>query len=90
MHIMQERSEILRRIGREKQEDFLKRWVGCDLEVLFESRQEENWVGHTGNYLEVLVTDALNLTNERRCVHIEEVDGLCLRGKIIQTNEPCS
>jgi len=88
--VMQERSEILRQIGVVKRREFQDAWIGRKLDALFESRQGDSWVGHTGNYLEVAVDCASALTNERRCVLMESVDNQRLKGKVTEANELCS
>lgn len=85
--VMQRRSEMLRQIGEEKHLAFMHTWIGRDVEVLFESRQDNYWIGHTANYLEVAANSCNNLENKIVRVHINEMDKHHLKGNLISMNE---
>ena len=52
--IIKERSKNMRELGTQKQELFLRRFLGRTLDVLWESPAGENlWRGHTDNYIRV-------------------------------------
>ncbi len=56
--LVRKRSRLMRALGRQKQEAFLRRFLGRTMEVLWESTVSDNgsrglWRGHTGNYIQV-------------------------------------
>lgn len=60
--LIREKSRQMRALGRQKQEVFLRRFLGRTMEVLWESAVSDNesgglgrdlWRGHTGNYIQV-------------------------------------
>ena len=79
---MQARSKVLRAIGYEKRRKFLQQWIGHEMEVLFESQWNGRWIGHTGNYLEVVVSQSTDLGNGIYWVRINDMDTECLIGEI--------
>lgn len=71
---IKERSQALRALSAEKRRRFQSRYVGRDVEVLFEQRDENGlWTGLTDNYLRVGVVSSEPLRNEMRRVRVEEV-----------------
>ncbi len=60
--LIREKSQQMRALGRQKQEAFLRRFLGRTMKVLWESEVSDNgsrglgrnlWRGHTGNYIQV-------------------------------------
>ena len=65
------------------QADYLARYVGKTLPVLFEEEKEGLWRGHAPNYVEVYCNGE-NLHNELRDVAITSVGGGALYGKLVE------
>ena len=79
--IKEKRSSILIKLSDENEIEFLERYVGRELDVLFETKTQENYIeGHTTNYIKVK-TKGNNLENTIKKVKIIERDGLELIGK---------
>lgn len=80
--IKEKRSSILIKLSDENEIEFLERYVGRELDVLFETKTQENYIeGHTTNYIKVK-TKGNNLENTIKKVKIIERDGLELIGKM--------
>ena len=80
--IKEKRSRILIDLSNKNEIEFLERYVGKELEVLFETKTQENYIeGHTTNYIKVK-TKGNNLENTIRKVKIIEREGLELTGKM--------
>ncbi len=70
---IKERSESLRELSAAKRRRFAERFVGSEVEVLFEQKDEAGlWTGLTGNYLRVGVASAEPLRNQVRRVKLVE------------------
>jgi threonylcarbamoyladenosine tRNA methylthiotransferase MtaB len=70
---IKERSERLRDLSFRKRRAFAERFVGREVEVLFEQKDENGlWTGFTGNYLRVGVASAEPLRNRLRRVTLRE------------------
>jgi threonylcarbamoyladenosine tRNA methylthiotransferase MtaB len=70
---IKERSHRLRDLSAEKRRAFARRFVGSEVEVLFEQKDESGlWTGLTGNYLRVGVASAEPLRNQLRRVVVRE------------------
>lgn len=84
--VAQARSEALIALGRRLSLDFHRRFVGHDVEVLFESaRRCEGvllWSGLTDNYLHLSVPATLNLTNVLAKVRCLAASASGLRGEL--------
>ncbi len=80
--VMHARSKTLRALGRKKHSAFQQQWLGSTLEVLFESRRDNLWIGHTGNYLEVAAPSDALLENVLARVRVESLEGGRLRGVV--------
>ena len=80
--IKEKRSSILIKLSDENEIEFLERYVGRELDVLFETKTQENYIeGHTTNYIKVK-TKGNNLENTIKKVKIIEREGLELTGKM--------
>lgn len=78
--IKENRSKRLIELSNKNEEEFLEKYIGKDVEVLFE-QEEGNYIkGHTANYLEVLVDCNNAKENELKTIHITQRDGLKLLG----------
>jgi threonylcarbamoyladenosine tRNA methylthiotransferase MtaB len=59
-----ERGRLMRELGCQKQEAFQRRFLGQEMEVLWEARGEDGFYqGHTGNYLRVRAASGRSLRN---------------------------
>ncbi len=68
---VRERSQHMRALGRQKQDAFLRRFVGHTMDVLWESRVRSDddppaWRGHTDNYIAVTAQSPTPLHNRIR------------------------
>ena len=80
--IKEKRSSILIKLSDENEIEFLEKYVGRELDVLFETKTQENYIeGHTTNYIKVK-TKGNNLENTIKKVKIIEREGLELTGKM--------
>jgi threonylcarbamoyladenosine tRNA methylthiotransferase MtaB len=67
--------------------DYLNKFVGKEIEVLFEkSNNEKHQIGHTMNFLPVKVITNENLKNQVLKVKIEKLDNDYLYGKVVSNN----
>ena len=62
--IQEERSKRLIKLSNNNQLNFNEKYIGKELDVLFEEKQGDFWVGHTKNYVVVKVKDEDNLENK--------------------------
>jgi threonylcarbamoyladenosine tRNA methylthiotransferase MtaB len=70
---IKERSERLRDLSASRRRAFGERFVGREVEVLFEQKDESGlWTGLTGNYLRVGVASSESLRNQLRRVTVSE------------------
>ena len=51
--IKEERSKILLKLSEDNEKEYLKSYVGKEVQVLFEEKDEEFYKGHTANYIMV-------------------------------------
>lgn len=86
---IKERTDLIRRLGREKRQAFLRQFLNKELDVLVEDRRDKKtgeWIGLSRNYIPVL----LNLdrreqwVNQERKVWITGVFEKGLVGKVIE------
>ncbi len=83
--IKNQRSYRLIKLGEELEQKYLSKYIGRELEVLFEGkvkRKKDIYTGHTMNYMKVEVESAEELTNEIKSVTIERVEKDYLIGKL--------
>ena len=66
------RSSMLTKISDELEKNYYKKFIGKELEIIVEEVNDNISVGHTGNYLKVLVYDKL-LPNEIYKIKIESL-----------------
>jgi threonylcarbamoyladenosine tRNA methylthiotransferase MtaB len=71
--IIKERSQRLRELSASKRVEFARRFVGREVDVLFEQQDDNGlWTGLTGNYLRVGVVSSEPIRNRIRKVEIRE------------------
>ena len=76
------RTNVIRKISTQKRSELGARYLGAQVKVLFEEQSEGLWSGHAGNYLEVKVKTAKNLSNQIETVVIKEVCGEWVLGEV--------
>jgi len=85
--VAQERSQRLIQLGDELATTFHQRFVGRDVQVLFESAQQMEganiWSGLTDNYLRVQALSPLDLTNTFATVCCQRADAAGLAGTLL-------
>ena len=79
-NVKEERSKKLIELSDKYEIEYLKTYIGKNLEVLFEENDGEYWKGHTANYLVVKTKSKENLHNKIIPVKICEIDKLELIG----------
>ncbi|SHF48645.1 threonylcarbamoyladenosine tRNA methylthiotransferase MtaB [Desulforamulus putei DSM 12395] len=82
----EDRSKRLIELGNRLAHEFARRQVGKDLEVLVEQPFEKDqslFEGHTDTYLKVVFPGEEHLRGKLVTVHIEDVQGSLLKGRII-------
>ncbi len=68
------RNEVLRAVGKKKKTEFIKRFIGKSLAVLFENTHNDGFVsGLSSNYIRISAEGDASLINQLRCVTITEV-----------------
>ena len=77
------RSAYLRKLSAGRRYEYNERFLGRDLEVLFEDRREGSWPGYTGNYIRVVCESEKDLTNRRAMVRLERISADFVEGRIV-------
>jgi threonylcarbamoyladenosine tRNA methylthiotransferase MtaB len=87
-HVIKERSQALRALSAAKRRAFATRYLGKEVEVLFEQQDESGlWTGLTDNYLRVGVVSSEPLKNEIEAVTIHEVSDELALGTLTASGE---
>ena len=81
-NIKEERSNRLIKLSDELQYDYNKKYIGKEVEVLFEERENEYIKGHTNNFIVVKVKEKQNIENKILKVEITSIEGQELLGKL--------
>ena len=66
--IKEERSKKLLELSDKNQKEYNMEYIGKEVEVLFEEKEEEFYKGHTKNYIEVKCKTNINMQNEIKTV----------------------
>lgn len=82
--IKEERSKKLIELSNKNQNEYNEEFIGKELPVLFEERENEYFKGHTSNYILVKAKTDKNLQNEIIKVKIFGINDLDVEGEIIQ------
>lgn len=77
-----ERARILRGIGTQLRNKYLRRYIGRELSVLFERKKVRN-NGWSTNYCEVSVQDKKDFHNTIRDIYAEALEGETLIGRLL-------
>lgn len=73
--VKREREKRLSQVQAEIRRSILNEMIGKSAEVLFETRENGTWTGHSPNFLEVVCKTDLPLHGEIRTVRLTESDG---------------
>ncbi len=68
--IQEERSNKLIELSNKNQEKYNKQYIGKEVDVLFEEKQGQYWIGHTMNYMVIKVCSEEDLENKIKKVKI--------------------
>ena len=82
-NIKEERSKLLIKLSEENEKSYLKDYIGKEVEVLFEEKDEEFFKGHTANYLLVKAKSDIDISNKVVKVKIEKQENLELIGNVM-------
>jgi len=83
-YVKKERAEQLRDLGKSLKEHFLKNFIGQELIVLFEKKNELGlFEGLSDNYITVRVSSSQLLINQMRRIRINGVSGVIALGEIV-------
>ena len=80
--IKHERANRLLQLSKELNHEFALKQIGKTLKVLFEKRDGEYLIGHSGDYLKVKVKTADNLIGEIVTIKIDKYDEI-LEGRVV-------
>lgn len=81
-NLVEERSRKLIELSEKNMESYNEKYIGQEVEVLFEEKQGEYWVGHTRNYMIVKIKSNDFLENVVKIVKIIENNKEILLGEI--------
>ena len=73
--IQEERSRKLIELSDENQRKYNQKYIGKEVEVLFEEKQGEYWIGHTDNYIVVNFKSDEDLKGKIKKVSVKNVKG---------------
>ena len=79
--VKKERTKIMLELSNKYEEEYYKSFIGKELNVLVEEVFDDYSVGHTSNYIKVIINKKLN-HNEDYLVKIIKVDGLNVYGEL--------
>lgn len=81
--VVRSRSGQLRELGRVRYQEFLRPLAGSTVDVLFEHKKDDDWIGHTDNYVTIKTKFAGDLRNIIVPVRIMDITAGKAIGKII-------
>ena len=81
-NIAEERSKKLIKLSEKNMKMYNEKYIGKEVEVLFEEKQGEYWIGHTRNYMVVKTKADEDLENIIKAVKIEGIQGEELIGML--------
>ena len=74
-NIKEERSKKIIELSKNTEQEYLKKYIGKNVEVLFEEEKDGYWQGHTKNYIMVKVKSDGNLKNQIKICQCVNGDG---------------
>ena len=81
-NIKKERAQKLILLSNKLEEEYNKKFIGKDLEIITEERVNDYIIGHTSNYLKVLIRGDYML-NSIYCVKVTHIEENILYGTVI-------
>ena len=81
--VKEDRAHRAAAIARQMEQNYLNRFVGEEVPVLFEEERDGLWRGYTTRYTEVTVQSDSNLHNHVHTVRLEQVADSTLQGTLI-------
>ncbi len=79
----EERSKILLKLSDENEKEYLNKYIGREVEVLFEDKDNDFYKGHTANYIMIKAKSDTDISNKILAVKTQEISNLELIGKIM-------
>lgn len=79
--IKEERSKKLLNLSDDNEREYLKTYIGKEIEVLFEEKDGDFYKGHTANYIMVKTKTNRDLCNKIEKVRVEDIENLELIAK---------
>ena len=79
----EERSKILLKLSDENEKEYLNKYIGREVEVLFEEKDNDFYKGHTANYIMIKAKSETDISNKILAVKTQEISNLELIGKIM-------
>lgn len=70
-----------------KELEYMYKFIGSNLDVLFETENDNIYIGHTSNYLKVSVKSDKNIIGEIHKVNIKEVNSAMCIGSIVDIDK---
>ena len=84
-NVKKDRVKRLINLSHELWQDYCKKFIGTCQEVIVETKYENDYViGHSSNYLKVLLPCDLSLLRHRVMVKIESMDGECMHATLLK------
>ena len=83
-NIKETRSKELIELSDKNEEYYLKKYIGNNVEVLFEEKDGDYYKGHTSNYIIVKAKSDIDICNKIKNVEIEDIGELYLIGNVIK------
>lgn len=74
--IKEERSKILLKLSDDNEKEYLKSYIGKEVQVLFEEKDGEFYKGHTANYIIVNIKSDEDLCNKIVKVKVKNIEKL--------------
>ena len=79
--VAEERSKKLIELSEENQKIYNEKYIGREIDVLFEEKQGDYWIGHTDNYMVIKFKSEEDLEGKIKKVIIQNVEGENLIGE---------
>jgi threonylcarbamoyladenosine tRNA methylthiotransferase MtaB len=84
-HVRDERARQMRELGAEERRRFKKRFLGRDLDVLWEKRwRDGRWTGWTDNYIRVVMSEEADLFNQITPVRLVALENGTVKGEALE------
>jgi threonylcarbamoyladenosine tRNA methylthiotransferase MtaB len=84
-HVRDERARQMRELGAEQRRRFKKRFLGRDLDVLWEKRRRDGrWTGWTDNYIRVVASEEADLCNQITPARLVALENGYVKGEALK------